>query len=285
MKLHSWTIAFLSAVKCAEFASEIVNEKENDNSVVNLSELLKWNVSDSSAGFNSNSDSDSDFDSETLKPKSNSPANTVPLIIPDTRPPLVYFSGIENWNLLLRLYQNPTIMVNSLELSFDIFRTANPRIRFGLNLTKNEFKYLRYFKSEKVIFGALIEDIKANFFQKTGQTLVLLVIDGNFWSYRRLFQEYDLELFTSPEFGKHSRSCKITRIDTYDSKLMSSFAQSTKFKKFKFVQEHRVRRMYNSDSESSNSSTSSDNQNIPGFEVDNDNGSSTSSSSSSSFSS
>ncbi len=276
MKLHSWTIAFLSAVKCAEFASEIVNEEENDNSVVNLSELLKWNVSDSSAGYNSNSD----FDSETLKPKSNSPANTVPLIIPDTRLPLVYFSGIENWNLLLRLYQNPTIMVNSLELSFDIFRTANPRIRFGLNLTKHEFKYLIYFKSEKVIFGALIEDIKANFFQKTGQTLVLLVIDCNVWSNRRLFQEYDLELFTS-----HSRSCKITRIDTYDSKLMSSFAQSTKFK---FVQEHRVRRMYNSDSESSNSSTSStssDNQNIPGFEVDNDNGSSTSSSSSSSFSS
>ncbi len=79
-----------------------------------------------------------------------------------TIPPPVYFSGIENWNLLLRFYRNPTIMLNSPELSFGIFRTANPRIRFELNLTKHEFKYLMYFKSEKVIFGALIEDIKAD---------------------------------------------------------------------------------------------------------------------------
>ncbi len=70
----------------------------------------------------------------------------------------------------------------------------------------------------------------------------------------RLFEEYDLVLFTKSIYRKHNRSGKSFHIDTDCPKLMSAVAQS---KDYKSIREGWVRRVHDSDSESSTSTSNS----------------------------
>ncbi len=84
-------------------------------------------------------------------------------------PPYIVFVGTQKWDQVLALQAEPMIFLSTFELYLPALNTADPRLKFGLNLNEDEMRALKSVGAEQL--PALVQEIKILFESKTGALL------------------------------------------------------------------------------------------------------------------